>query len=257
MFNKPFVRNFKVSNNIASIPFEELGEATPETYDAEVEQFVSKYGLKSKTWVYPQVIAEVGKWSIARSSGKIDGKHFVKTNCTNLRNKGIYWFLMWDKRALEKQYKATSYCALVPLIMSAFKTMQDIQYSEWDGVQFVMNPALLAAISLEIPEYTPEELLDFRAEGLTTKSGKSAGATKSAVTTYGVYGLHEDLPDGRPGLGPLPQLTKMMLLQTWCAHPHNRSKYCILDVNNWDAMPDPLIEEDVVQAGRPTLEALW
>lgn len=248
MFNKPIVRNFKTSNNVASLPFEELAEATPKTYDAEVEAFVNKYGLKSKLWVYPQLIAEVAKWTLKRNGSKICGKEFVKTNCVNARNKGIYWFLMWDKRALEKQYKFAQYSAITPLIMSAFKTMHNLKYSEWDEVQYVINPSLLEAISIEIPDYSLEELLSFREKGLTAQTGRSAGSTKSAQTTYGVYAMDKELEDGRSGLGSMPQLARMIILQTWCAHPSNRSPYCILDIKDWDNMPEPLISADVMES---------
>lgn len=98
-----------------------------------------------------------------------------------------------------------------------------------------------------VPEYSKEELIEFRNQGLTTQSGKDAGIQKSAISTYGIYGLSKQLEDGRTGLGSLPQLTRIMLLQTWCAHPSVRSKYSILDPNDWDNMPDPLIEEDVLE----------
>lgn len=247
MFNKPIVRNFKISNNVASLPFEELATASPKTYDDEVEAFVAKYGLKTKLWVYPQLIAEVAKWTLSRSGSKICGKEFVKANCVTPRNKGIYWFLMWDKRALEKQYKFGQYCAITPLIMSAFKTMQNIKYSEWDNTQYVINPSLLEAVSIDIPEYTIEELLTFRKMGLTAQSGRAAGSMKSALTTYGIYALDKELEDGRCGLGSLPQLARMILLQTWCAHPSNRSPYSILDIKDWDNVPEPLIKEDVME----------
>lgn len=248
MFNKPAIRNFKISNNVASLPFDELATATPKTYDAEVEAFVSKYGLKSKLWVYPQLIAEVAKWTLKRNGSKISGKEFVQTNCVNARNKGIYWFLMWDKRALEKQYKFTQYCAITPLIMSAFKTMQGIKYSEWEDTQYVVNPSLLEAVSIELPDYTTEELLQFREKGLIAQTGRAAGAMKSALTTYGIYAMEKELEDGRAGLGSVPQLARMILLQTWCAHPSNRSPYSILDIKDWDNMPEPLIAEDVLES---------
>lgn len=133
--------------------------------------------------------------------------------------------------------------------MSAFKTMQNIKYSEWNEVQYVMNPSLLEAVSIEIPDYTKDELLAFRTVGLTVQTGRAAGATKPAHTTYGIYGVDKETEDGRCGLGSVPQLSRMILLQTWCAHPSNRSPYSILDIKDWDNMPEPLIAEDVLETG--------
>lgn len=236
----------KVMNTVESLPLHELADSTPEDYGSRVEEFYKTYSLASKPWFYPQAVARVAKWTLSRSGDKFDGKALVVNNVKTDWDKGLYWILMSDKRALVKQYQNTQYCSLTPLIMSAFKTMQGIRYSDWTNVHYIINPQLLDACNSIIPEYTLEELIQFRSLGLVTQTGNSAGVTKNAITTYGIYGLTKELEDGRPGLGSLPQLTRMMLLQTWCAHPSVRSKYSILDPNNWDNMPDPLIVEDVV-----------
>jgi hypothetical protein len=36
-----------------------------------------------------------------------------------------------------------------------------------------------------------------------------------------------------------------MVLQTWAAHPQNRNEYMILDPNNWDNIPQPLVSKDI------------
>jgi hypothetical protein len=36
-----------------------------------------------------------------------------------------------------------------------------------------------------------------------------------------------------------------MVLQTWAAHPSNRNDYAILDPNNWDNVPEPLVSKDI------------
>jgi hypothetical protein len=240
-------------NDVKSLPFDDLEEATTKDYGPQVEDFVQKYGLKQKSWVYPQVLAEVASWSYSRRGDKIDTKEFLAKNCKqSARNKGIYWFLMWDRRALDKQYVHTEFCALTPLILAAFKKMHGIKYSEWMDPHLVINPQLYGAITVDYPEYTTSELLEFRHQGLSVQTGKRAGVIKSAPVTYNLYGYPNELEDGRPHLGVLPQLTRMMLCQTWCAHPKHRSKYSILDPKSWDTVPPALIDESPIST--PPLE---
>jgi hypothetical protein len=247
------------ANSIQTLPLQDLAVCNHENYDAAVQEFFKDHALASKSWFYPQALAHVGKWSITRSGGLFSGKEIVKRNCITPWDKGLYWVLMSDKRALAKQYLHSQYCALTPLILSAFKTMQGINYREWEDTEYVINPSLLEAASTIPPEYSKEELIEFRVTGLTTQTGKDAGQTKSPISTYGIYGLPKELPDGRPGLGLVPQLTRIMLLQTWCAHPSNRSKYSILDPRDWDNMPEPLIDEELIpaQKSKLTIEDLW
>lgn len=237
----------KVVNSLESLPFHDLSDCIPDDYGSRVEDFYKAHALASKPWFYPQAIARVAKWTLSRSGDKFDGKALVVNNVKTDWDKGLYWVLMCDKRALAKQYQSTQYCSLTPLIMSAFKTMQGINYKDWTNVHYIINPNLLDACNSIIPVYTTEELLEFRSNGLMTQTGKDAGVVKNAVTTYGIYGLTKELEDGRCGLGSLPQLTRMMLLQTWCAHPSIRSKYSILDPNDWDNLPEPLVVEDALE----------
>lgn len=246
-------RNVKISNNIASIPFHELGTACAadsSSASEHVAEFISTYGLKHKPWLYPQLLNIVGKWTLSRNeSGLFSGKQLLRDNCkaSNPTNLGYAFFCLADVRALNGQYKpdAAPYCALVPLILAAFKRSSGIKYSEWDKAElgFVVNKLLCTAMTTVPPDYTTEELLQFRTTGLTVKSGKTEGQVKSPVTTYSLNGLPWEHGD-KVGMGQLPQLVRMMLCQTWCAHPNNRNEYMILDPVDWENVPKPLIEAD-------------
>ncbi len=254
MFNKPKIRDYRNLNNVKGLPFEELAESTTIDYQALVEDFSDRYALSIRPWVYPQLLAEVGTWSYSRIGDKIDSLDFLAKNCKNSpRNKGIYWFLMWDSRALDKQYLHTEFCGLTPLIPSAFKKLHGINYSEWDSPHRVINPKLMEAISVDYPAYTVDELLQFRVTGLTINSGKKVGTIKNAAVTHNLYNLPKALVDGRVGPGVLPQLTRMMLCQTWCAHPKHRNKYSILDPKDWDSMPEPLVDETPLSDPKPSV----
>lgn len=258
---KPFQRkDYSKANTLESLPFQDLSDLTTENYEDAVQDFCKTHAFSSKTWVYPQAVARVAKWTLSRSGDKFDGRVLLKDNIKSAWDKGFYWFLMSNKRPIVKQYMHTQYCSLTPIILSAFKTMQGIQYKDWANVEYVVNPSLLEAVSVEAPNYSMDELLQFRVTGLTTQSGKDVGMGKSTISTYGIYGVGKQLEDGRCGLGSFPQLTRIILLQTWCAHPSVRSKYSILDLNDWDNMPDPIVTEDVLATpskSKLNLEMPW
>jgi hypothetical protein len=46
-------------------------------------------------------------------------------------------------------------------------------------------------------------------------------------------------------LGGLPKLTQTILTQCWLAHPESRTPYMILDLENWDNMPKPLVSNEI------------
>lgn len=267
MFNPPQYRDFSraKNNTLDSLPLEDLAEiCTYSNYDQHVEAFIESHGLALKPWFYPQALAHVAKWSIARDhTGLISPKSLVVDNCkNNPRNKGLYWILMSKHRAVRKQYQQTEFCSMVPLILAAFKKFAGIKYSEWnrDEVHYVISPALLEAATTVPPQYTLEEILQFRVQGLTTsdRATRNPGVLKSATTTYNLHGLPRELEDGRVGPGSLPAMLKMMICQTWCAHPQNRSPYMILDPLDWDHMPEPLLTDEVVDTSQQAqLEEIW
>lgn len=260
MFKQQQIKNFQKSNTIQSLPFGELAEVDKASRAAAIDEFIASHALKSKPWLYPQATAHIAKWRVFRSGDKYNAKDIVVENCkTSHFDRGLWVFLMSDRRALDKQYLYGEFCALTPLILAAHKKMNGIGYYEWDSLEYAVNASLLEAMTTQVPDYSVEELLEWRNIGLTAKTGKSAGVVKSAISTYGIYGLEKQLPDGRYGLGSFPQLVRIMLLQTWCAHPNNRNQYSILDPNAWETMPEPLIDEEPAakKSSKFELEDLW
>lgn len=250
--------SYRVSNNIQSLPFADLAEEcaglSPSDYQPVLDSFAKAHGLKHKSWLYPQIIAHVAKWPYSRNaSGKYSPKSILASCVSDSFNRGIYYLCMANSRYVTRQYskESSNYCALVPIILSAFKKFHGIKYNEWDQneLKLVVNPKLWEAMMYPVEEYTESEALKFRRIGLTVKTGDNLGSEKSPVTTYGLYGLPYDgvYEMAENGPGDYPQLNRMMLCQTWCAHPHNRTEYMVLWPMDWDWMPDPLVQEEVVK----------
>lgn len=216
--------------------------------EALAEYFVKPYHIKS--WgikLLDQIVAEFSKHKLNNlgSEGTISGLQYLKDNldAKSERDIGIYRFIMMDGRSsyLDKMNggEARKYCTLVPLIMYAHKLYNGVEYSRWEreSLHYVVNEALCEAMLTETPQLTTERLLKLREIGLM-----QAGKQRSAVTTYSLYRL------GDTELADCNSLVKIMLCQTWAAHPSNRTKYMILDPMNWDKMPTPLIDVNIFKA---------
>lgn len=261
---QPYNKRIPTKNDITALPFDELGElcnADPNSYQIYVDEFAQTHGIKSKSWVYPQILAFVSKWEVSRNSSNLFSPiQMLKAALRgNLFNQGIYYFCMSGIRFLDKQYTSTGapYCALVPLLLAAHKKMNGVTYQGWDPLEIhhVVDPTLLAAMQCQPPLYSREDLIEFRNLGSTVKTGKSAGTLKNPVSNAFLTGLPKEW-NGGVGPGELPRLAVVMLCQTWCAHPLNRNSYMVLDPYNWDLVPEPLVLDEPIQ--KSTLPAkVW
>lgn len=216
--------------------------------EALAEYFVKPYHIKS--WgikLLDQIVAEFSKHKLNNlgSNGTISGLQYLKDNLDpkSERDMGIYRFIMMDARSsyLDKMGngEAKKYCTLVPLILYAHKLYNNVDYSQWEreSLHYVVNESLCESMLTETPQLSTERLLELRNVGLM-----QAGKLRSATTTYSLYHL------GNTELSECPGLVKIMLCQTWAAHPSNRTKYMVLDPMNWDKMPTPLIDVNIFKA---------
>lgn len=212
------------------------------------EYFVKPYHIRS--WglrLLDQIVAEFSKHKLngLGSGGTISGLQYLKDNLDpkSERDMGIYRFIMMDSRSdyLDKMGtgEAKKYCTLVPLILYAHKLYNGVDYSRWEreSLHFVVNEALCEAMLTETPQLSTERLLELRNIGLM-----QAGKPRSPSSTYSLYRL------GDTELAECSGLVKIMLCQTWAAHPSNRTKYMVLDPMNWDRMPTPLIDVNIFKA---------
>ncbi len=226
---------------------------------AIIEDFIPRYKLDTllQTHVMSQIISwlthkpiHLEEVYITKSDGsrKINGVKMLEQifDPKSEWDMGLYRFLMLDSRScyIKSQYKGDGrlYCALVPLILYAFKMNKGIKYSEWDKdtLKHVVNKSLYDAMTCEVPEGLSRDLLlAIRDEGLVYRSGAKKGEARNALSTFKLYGIQHT------EIGHLPELAQTMLTQIWCAHPHNRTKYMVLDPRNWDSIPAPLITTDI------------
>ena len=96
--------------------------------------------------------------------------------------------------------------------------------------------AIAALVGCKLPSLSDVDIFAIRNNALTPKTGARAGKSNNPATTASLYHLQES------AIGHLPKLARHMVLQTWAAHPQNRDPYAILDPENWDRVPQPLVE---------------
>jgi hypothetical protein len=139
--------------------------------------------------------------------------------------------------------KFRNFCSLVPLVMSAFKKYKAIPYSRWDKdeIHYITEAKLAKVMRTEIlPDMTVNEVLEARTAGLTVKSGAKMGEIRPIKSTFTLY-----IPAGTP-LDGMEMLGKIMMCQTWAAHPSIRTEYMVLNPVDWDNMPNSLIGSTVL-----------
>jgi hypothetical protein len=226
--------------------------------DTELEQFCETHKLSHfHTWLLPQMVAHFGSWTLAYTAeGQIDVLATLKQNIGNDPKLQAIWKLSRVKRSLliPIMSKAPEYGTLTPLVLMGLKRMQNIPYQSWRGLpnlEYVLESRLLEAVELSAEELQicydlgSERLLELRDQGLMQRTGQKAGQLKKPESTWSLTGMQGT------EIAHLPKLTQTMLTQIWLAHPSLRTPYMILDPNNWDNLPAPLLTNEIFKAPEP------
>ena len=210
--------------------------------DQDLEKWVQNQQLQNySTWLLPQLVSVFGQWQL-----KSCGKTTLLYNCKNDFQRGC-WRLTRLRRSLlvKNQTLEPQYAQFTPLILLGFKRMQGFSYNQFrdmSGLEWLLEPELYKALVVdEIPNISNSRLLSIRQQGLEYKSGKLQGKLRDPTTTWQLYGIQDT------ELGNYPKLTQTILTQCWLAHPKLRTNTMILDLNNWDNLPETIVEEVFVQ----------
>lgn len=192
-------------------------------------------GIKAASkWLMPQLLNYLNETVVfvRTAEGKIDGRATVINWVAKDQDKhlGMLYVITFPTRSavVSNQTSEPDSSSLVPLFLAAFKKYRNINYSEWDRDTLsliVAEPLLKAMLCGPVPDITTEQLLQLRVDGkLPTTHHKLLAAAVNASPLAG-----------------LPDNAVAMLTQIWVASPELRTKYMVLDPDNWDAMPAPLV----------------
>jgi hypothetical protein len=240
-------------NNVKALPLAELALdyqhqlktlAKPQACAQAATAWATKHTLgKHLSWVVPQLQAFWAEFAPQRNCEDLVADMLSTRDLWTL---GSLVLAKAPRRVWFVDHKQPQYTSeinpLVPVLLAAHLKYNNIKYSYWhrSSLVHVLDPDLAALVDCEA-EYIqaqalgPQELLQLRVRAITPVSGPRAGVSQNPRTSSNLYHL------ANTPLEPLPRLARYQLLQTWCAHPQNRTKYQVLDTVDWDLVPDPLV----------------
>lgn len=203
------------------------------------------------SWLPHQLLAYFGSWKAVKDDGGMYSAPLTWDANTRLREdyfalgsgllatatRGIFFK---DAPKGSQQYKSPIN-PLVPIILAGFKKFQGIKYSQWNpvGLETLLDPELSKLVGVTVPDMPHSDLIALRNTAITDKTGARQNIPNNPATCTKLNHL------GDTAIGHLPKLAKYMVLQTWAAHPSNRNEYMILDPNDWDNIPEPLVSRDI------------
>jgi hypothetical protein len=204
------------------------------------------------TWLLPQLVAWYGNWKLIFGDDKIDCLATIKHNCPCPQTRAFYTLSRIKRSILvSNQTRSPDYATLTPLILMGQKRMRGVSYESWRTARelgWMLEPRLYEAIMLDseivdaVCSLGSQRLIEIRDQGLLARTGVKAGQIKPAKSTWSLTGIQST------ELGSLPKLTQTILTQCWLAHPESRTSYMMLDLQDWDSMPQPLVTNDIFKA---------
>lgn len=193
------------------------------------------------SWLLPQLVAHFGRWRLYAS-----GKDTVVKNCTTALDRVLYRLTRIRRSLLIKnQTQQPEYGQLTPLILCGFKRHQGFSYEQFrelDGLKWILEPLLYESLCGDIPHISKDRLLEIREQGLVYRSGAKQGQKRNPESTWQLFSI------GDTELGNSPKLLQSMMTQIWLAHPRYRKQTMILDPQDWDNLPQPVVESQVFVA---------
>lgn len=245
------------SNTIEAFPFELYARLN----DSQLEDLAKTHYLTSlNSWMLPQLAHYFGTWRLVYKDNLVDCAATARANIVTDHDVGIWRVATKLKRgSLVKSQvnpEFASYSALVPLVLMGAKKFQGVKYSNWNVDQ---SCALIDSNLLQAMLWQPDEshlemdllpnelsyglsttrLLELRETGLTIKSGLRMGTRQAPTSAWCLRGMQNT------ELAKAPKLVGTMLTQIWVANPSLRTEYMILEPNDWDLMPPPLVSGSI------------
>ncbi len=245
------------SNTIEDFPFELYSKLN----DSQLEDLAKAHSLTSlNSWMLPQLASYFGAWRLVFKNNLVDSLATARANIVTDHDVGIWRVATRLKRgSLVKSQvnpEFASYSALVPLVLMGAKKYQGVKYAQWDLTETspLVDKNLLEAMFWQPDEshlevdllpneicygLGSERLLELREQGLTVKSGPRSGTVQTPTSAWCLRGMQNT------ELAKAPKLVGTMLTQIWVAHPSLRTEYMVLEPNDWDLLPKPLVEGSI------------
>lgn len=179
-----------------------------------------------------------------------DGSYSIDKTISKLGDIPAKWILAYLHILTSRSdyYKGsakenTRHCTLVPIFLAAQKQYNGIMYEQWNKEDKYMNIALGNTLYNSITKWAAIPLSEqmrtiARRNALKNKQGKVL-----QPSAWAVHSVELDRTLKLVATDPF----RHMWLQTWMANAENRNEYMILDVHDWDLMPEALDAVAAVQ----------
>lgn len=211
------------------------------------KSFVDANGLKQKgRWILPQTAAYVAKIPLEFNEvGKVNTRAYLLQFGVDDWHKGLYLYLTTPLRGeivrSQVDPEGLPYNGLVPLLLMPHKKFNGVPYSKWELTKHLFDSTMFEALTFQGDMPTDvDKILEDRRRGLEFQSGKDRGTMRKASSAHQLYGIKGTIFEG------MPRYCQVMSAQIWGAHPINRHEFMILNWKDWDDIPKPLIEAEVL-----------
>ncbi len=219
--------------------------------EMSVRVFLDQNNINQKlSWFGIQLLAYFGSWTPVKVGDKYCPEATLESNVVAKKDLFALGSILLAKTSRaeffkdapkgNQQYK-NSINPLVPIVLGGQKKYNGINYMEWDlsKVGRLENTDISNLVGVKAPNLSEAEILELRNKALTPLTGPRAGKSNNPATAATLFHLNES------SIGHLPRLARYIVLQTWAAHPTNRDKYAILDLENWDNVPEAIAGRDI------------
>lgn len=225
---------------ISKIDFKMLVDLIEQSNSLNRAKDKTEYNIiikKVRTFISPDFLLNLELWLAAQdlvknSTDKYDAELTISAIKSDNLKQALKFIYLAPRSMLYSKMKTgkEKFCVLVPLFLAAHKKYNNVKYEEWDKeskyFKFLVGESLWDSITPWIGhDFSDLDIKEMRAQHVKSLEDWSG---------YSVY--YNDIS------WTASAWIRHIVLQTWMAHATKRNKYMILDINNWDNIPDALDE---------------
>ena len=184
------------------------------------------------SWIFPQILAHFGNKKLFFKDGVVSPSLTLES--WDLEPLESYWLDLITTSPRSTFLESSRFPALsqsVPLVLSAFKTYQNVFYESWDfsdpNIKIFLEPLHVQILSFRTQDLPDPVTLDWKA--LEEKL--------DGYPRFGEWEAHT--------LGNLPRLAKYIFTQTWLWHPSKLHPLAIQSLKNWDHAEKSLHQSNI------------
>ena len=173
------------------------------------------------SWIFPQILAHFGNKKLFFKESKVSPSLTLERwKLDSLEKTWLEYITSSPRSNFLESSKNPNLSQAVPLVLSAFKTYQNVDYENWDFSDPFISHFL---------EPLHREILPFRDHNLPDPQTLDWNTLEAKLDGYPRFGEWE-----AHTLGTMPRLAKYVYTQTWLWHHTKLHNLAIQSLKNWD-----------------------